>query len=204
MPSRPTISTDVSLSALAAIAAAAGPARADENLLRGPFPFRKDNQVSAHVLIGTGQGDTMSGTKLAFDYNYKLTGGFIPLWLDLGVNAQLGGCNATTAAAACSSNTGDVFETVGGVRWTFAPPIPLVPYMGAVGGLVFAFPNSARGGDRRAWSARWAAPTTSCSTGWAAALQVGYSLGAIGYDSTFVGSHTYAVLDIGGGVVFQF
>ncbi len=26
----------------------------------------------------------MSGTKLAFDYNYKLTGGWSPLWLNLG------------------------------------------------------------------------------------------------------------------------
>jgi hypothetical protein len=34
--------------------------------------------------------------------------------------------------------------------------------------------------------------------------QVGYSLGSLGYDSTFAGSHTYAVLDIGGGLVFQF
>ena len=85
----------------------------------------------------------MSGTKLAFDYGYKLTGGWIPLWLDLGVNAQRGACNRRPPAAACSDNTGDVFETLGGVRWTFATPIPLVPYVGAVGGLVFAFPNGA-------------------------------------------------------------
>jgi hypothetical protein len=191
------------LSALAAIAAAAGPARADENLLRGPFPFRKDNQVSAHVLIGTGQGDTMSGTKLAFDYNYKLTGGFIPLWLDLGVNAQLGGCKTTTTAAACLSNTGDVFETVGGVRWTFAPPIPLVPYVGAVGGLVFAFPNSAAAATGVV--VRAVGGANYFVFDWlGGGLQVGYSLGTIAYDSTFVGSHTYAVLDIGGGVVLQF
>ena len=197
------LSTLSTLSALAALAAMAGPARADENLLRGPFPFRKDIQVSAHVLIGTGQGDTMSGTKLAFDYNYKLTGGLIPLWLDLGVNAQLGGCTTTTAAAACTSNTGDVFETVGGVRWTFAPPIPLVPYMGAVGGLVFAFPNSAAAATGAL--VRVVGGANYFVFDWlGGGVQIGYSLGAIGYDSTFVGSHTYAVLDIGGGVTFQF
>lgn len=191
------------LSALAVIVAAAGPTRADENLLRGPFPFRKDNQVSAHVLIGTGQGDTMSGTKLAFDYNYKLTGGLIPLWLDLGVNAQLGGCRGTTSAGACSFNSGDVFETVGGVRWTFAPPIPLVPFVGAVGGLVFAFPNSAAAATGLV--VRAVGGANYFVFDWlGGGLQVGYSLGAIGYDSTFVGSHTYAVLDIGGGVTFQF
>ena len=34
--------------------------------------------------------------------------------------------------------------------------------------------------------------------------QIGYSLGGLNYDSTFKGSHTYAVLDFGGGLVFQF
>jgi hypothetical protein len=202
MPSRPIFPLII-LSALAAIAAAAGPARADENLLRGPFPFRKDNQISAHVLIGTGQGDTMSGTKLAFDYNYKLTNGFIPLWLDLGVNAQLGGCRGTPTTAGCSLNSGDVFETLGGVRWTFAPPIPLVPYMGAVGGLVFAFPNSAAAATGVV--VRAVGGANYFVFDWlGGGVQIGYSLGTIGYDSTFVGSHTYAVLDIGGGVVFQF
>ena len=34
--------------------------------------------------------------------------------------------------------------------------------------------------------------------------QVGLSLGSIDYDSTFTGSHTYSVLDVGGGVEVQF
>ena len=34
--------------------------------------------------------------------------------------------------------------------------------------------------------------------------QVGYSLGNLDYDTTFTGSHTYAVFDFGGGVEFQF
>src|SRR5262249_11409162 len=59
-----------------AIPALGGSARADENLLRGPHPFRRDNQVSAHVLIASGRDDTMSGTKLGLDYNYKLTSGW--------------------------------------------------------------------------------------------------------------------------------
>ena len=85
---------------LGAGAAAAGPARADENLLRGPHPFRRDNQVSAHVLMASGRADTMSGTKLAFDYDYKLTGGWSPLWLDLAVNAQHGACSSAPSASA--------------------------------------------------------------------------------------------------------
>src|SRR5262245_15392605 len=86
------------LSTLTAIAAVGGSARADENLLRGPHPFRRDNQVSAHVLIASGREDTMSGTKLALDYDYKLISGWIPLWLDLGVNIQHGACHQTSAS----------------------------------------------------------------------------------------------------------
>ncbi len=63
------------LAALGATAVGAGAARADENLLRGPHPFRRDNQISAHVLVASGRGDSMSGTNLAFDYNYNQTGG---------------------------------------------------------------------------------------------------------------------------------
>jgi hypothetical protein len=35
-------------------------------------------------------------------------------------------------------------------------------------------------------------------------LQVGFSAGRIDYDGTFHGSHTYSVVDFGGGVEFQF
>jgi hypothetical protein len=185
------------------IVSVAAPARAEENLLRGPHPFRKENQLSAHVLIGSGHGDSMSGTKFAFDYNYKLTGVFTPLWLDLGVNGQLGGCAAAATAPGCSYNTGDVFETFGGVKWTFATPIPLVPYAGASGGLVFAFPNSASAA--MGLMIRAVGGVNYFVFDWlGGGVQLGYSLGAVGYDSTFGGSHTYAILDVGGGVVVQF
>ena len=96
------------------------------------------------MLVASGRGDSMSGTKLAFDYNYKLTGGWIPLWLDFGVNAQHAACRprrrprppVVPTPATCS-------RRCGGVKWTFATPLPLVPYVGAVGGLAFAFPNGA-------------------------------------------------------------
>jgi hypothetical protein len=191
------------LSAIAAIAAITGPARADENLLHGPHPFRRDNQVSAHVLIGSGREDTMSGTKLALGYDYKLIGGWIPLWLDLGVNVQHSPCNQPSSSTPCGTDTGDVFETLAGVRWAFATPIPLVPYVGANAGLVFAFPNGASAA---------AGPMIRAVGGanyfffdwFGLGGQVGYSLGHLNYDSTYAGSHTYAVLDLGGGLILQF
>ena len=33
---------------------------ADENLLHGPHPFLKDNELSVHALIGEGQGDAIA------------------------------------------------------------------------------------------------------------------------------------------------
>jgi hypothetical protein len=193
----------MTLAALAVIPALAGRAHADENLLRGPYPFRRDNQVSAHVLIASGRADTMSGTKLAFDYNYKLTGGWIPLWLDLGVNAQHGACNQAQGAASCDQGTGDVFETLAGVRWMFATPMPLVPFVGASGGLAFAFPNGASAAS--GVMIRAVGGANYFFFDWLGlGGQVGYSLGSLNYDSTFMGSHTYAVLDLGGGLIFQF
>ena len=123
---------------------AARPARADENLLRGPLPFRKDNESRAHVLIGDRAG--------RHDERHQ-AGLRLQLQADRRLRSRCGSTSASTRSstaaearrqpARCSFNSGDVFETLGGVKWTFATPIPLVPYVGAVGGLVFAFPNGA-------------------------------------------------------------
>jgi len=190
------------VAACVTVLSAAGSARADENLLRGPHPFRRENQVSAHVLVASGGYDTMSGTKLAFAYDFKLTGGWNPLWLEFGVNAQHGACSSAPNTA-CNADTGDVFETVGGAKWTFATPIPLVPYVSGMAGLAYAFPNGASAA---------AGPMLRAAGGanyyffdWLGlGGQLGYSIGSLNYDSTFKGSHTYAVLNVGGGLVFQF
>jgi hypothetical protein len=189
--------------AIVALTAAAGPARADENLLHGPHPFRRDNQISAHVLLASGRADTMSGTKLAFDYDYKLTSGWSPLWLALGVNAQHGACSSGPSASACTPASGDLYETFGGVKWMFATPMPLVPYVGALAGLAFAFPNGASAASGPFFRAVGGANYFFFD--WlGVGGQIGYSLGGLDYDSTFKGSHTYAVLDVGGGLLFQF
>lgn len=191
------------LAAIAAIAALGGSARADENLLHGPHPFRRDNQISAHVLVASGGGDTMSGTKLAFDYNYKLTGGWNPLWLDLGVNAEHGPCSQAQGTAVCGQDSGDVFESLAGVRWAFATPLPLVPFVGGAAGLAFAFPNGASAAT--GLMIRVVGGANYFFFDWLGlGGQVGYSLGSLNYDKTFTGSHTYAVLDFGGGLIFQF
>ena len=80
-------------------------ARADENqnLLHGPHPFLKDNELSVHALIGEGLGDASSGAKLALDYGYKLTGGADPFWLNLLLNFEHSGCSSASRAQSATA-----------------------------------------------------------------------------------------------------
>jgi hypothetical protein len=183
--------------------ALSGTARADDNLLHGPHPFRKENQLSAHVLIANGLGDSMSGTKIGLDYGYKLTSGALPLGVDLALNMQHGACTTGGTTAPCGQNTGTVFETLAGVRWGVPTPIPLVPFVAVQSGFVFAFPNGASAG----WgvAARGVAGANYFFFDWfGLGAQLGFSLGRINYDATFTGSHTYAIFDLGGGIEIQF
>ena len=72
-------------------------AQENQNLLHGPHPFLKDNELSVHALIGEGQGDALSGAKLELAYGYKLTGGSAPFWLNLLISFEHSGCNPRPA-----------------------------------------------------------------------------------------------------------
>ena len=177
-----------------------GSARAQDNMLRGPHPFLKDNELDAYVLLASGMADTPSGTKLAINYGYKVA---LPLWLDLQLNLQLSGCHSTPGGMTCGPDNGKVFETLAGVAWKWALPIPVVPFARAVGGLVFVFPDTANGAVGVA--IRGAAGASYFFFDWLGlGVEVGVSLGRVGYDSTFPGSHSYGVLDFGGGIQLQF
>jgi hypothetical protein len=189
--------------ALGTLLALSSSARADENLLQGPHPFLKDNELSIHILIAEGQSDSLSGAKLALDYGYKLTRGSTPFWLNLEINVEHAGCAPMPDNGLCGSNTGDVVETFVGAKWKFATPIPVVPYIKAAGGLVFAFPNGAS--DAPGLAVRGAGGANYFFFDWLGlGLEVGVSIGRVDYDATFHGSHTYSVLDLGGGLEFQF
>jgi hypothetical protein len=186
-----------------ALSALSGAARADDNLLHGPHPFRKENQLAAHVLIANGLGDSMSGTKIGLDYGYRLTSGALPLGVDLAFNMQHGACTTGNATTSCGQNTGTVFETLAGVRWAMATPVPLVPFVALQSGFVFSFPNGASAG----WgvAARGVTGANYFFFDWfGLGAQLGFSLGRLNYDATFTGSHTYAIFDLGGGIEIQF
>lgn len=190
---------------LAAALALPAAARAQENLLHGPHPFLKDNALDVHVLIGESLSDALSGAKLGFDYAYKMTGGVTaPLWLDLQINFEHAGCNSSGSnLGVCGTDTGDLIETMAGVKWTFATPLPLVPFLKSGAGLLFAFPNGAT--NAAGIGARFSGGANYFFFDWLGlGAEVGFSFGRIDYDSTFKGSHNYAVLDFGGGLEFQF
>jgi hypothetical protein len=134
--SLPAAAAALAAAILVTLLLAAAPARADSNLLHGPFPFLKDNEVSAHYLLAAGAGDSWSGDKVGLDYGYRLGG---PIWLNLELNLQTGHCRF---AGSCA-NSGDVYETLVGGKWMFRTALPIVPYAKAAAGLLYLFPDEA-------------------------------------------------------------
>jgi hypothetical protein len=178
-------------------ALAAATARADENVLRGPHPFLRDNELSAHFLLAVGAGDSWSGTKIAFDYGFRLHG---PLWLDLQVNAQKGSCALTSGACARS---GSSWETLAGAKWKFTTESPLVPYAKVATGLVYLFPEQARSAVGLA--VRAGGGVAYFFFDWLGfGIEGNLSLGHGFFDSSYTGGHSYVVFDFGGGIEFQF
>jgi hypothetical protein len=116
---------------------ASTPARADE-LLAGPYPFLRENELSLHGGYGAGFGDTFGGVKTTIDYGYRLQGGW---WLDLDLGLLSGRCPAD--AAGCSRK-GDSAEVLAGAKWKLRMNVPVVPYAKLLGGLAYQFPTAAR------------------------------------------------------------
>jgi hypothetical protein len=119
------------------LAAAGAPARAEE-LLQGPYPFLRQNELSLHGGYAAGFGDTFAGPKLVADYGYKINGG---VWLDLDLGFLSGQCRPSTDTPTCVRQ-GDSAEVLVGVKWKLRMNVPVVPYGKLVGGLGYQFPDS--------------------------------------------------------------
>jgi hypothetical protein len=179
----------------AAAMLAAGAARADDNLLRGPHPFLKQNELSMHVLLAAGGTDTPGGTKIASDYGYRLAG---PAWLNLQLNFQHALCRTPSGATTCMEPSGSVFETLAGVKLKFATAIPVVPFVKGGAGLAFAFPNGAANGLGPA--VRVGGGANYYFFDWLGlGAEIGFSAGHLS-----TAKSSYSVLDFGGGLEFQF
>lgn len=183
------------LLALAALAPGRARAAEDNNILRGPHPFIKDNELSAHVQIVAGIHDTPGGTKIATDYGYRLTG---PAWLNLQLNFQRAPCHSPSGASTCDEPSGSVFETLAGIKLKWATPVPVVPYVKGAVGLAYSFPNGA--GNTLGFAARGGAGAAWFVFDWLGfGAEFGYSVG-----SMTIGTTSYSEIDFGGGVEFQF
>jgi hypothetical protein len=118
--------------------ALAAPARA-EDLLQGPFPFARDNELSIHAGYAAGFGDTFAGVKAVVDYGYKLDRG---VWLDLGVGFLSGKCRPRVDDGTVCVRDGDSAEVLAGIKWKLRMNVPVVPYAKIQGGLAYQFPDA--------------------------------------------------------------
>ena len=194
-PSAPTAAL---LAAVAIGAAGAGAARADNLVLEGPHPFLKENEVTVQYLLGTGIGQSWSGSGVGLSYGYMLRG---PLWLDLQLNFRGATCSFFTGE--CPPEPGSAAEVLAGGSWRFRTDIPVVPYVRAAVGLLYLFPRTAS--DAVGLDGRGGVGVRYYIFDWfgfnaEAALSLGHGY----FDADYHSSHTYAVGDFALGVEVQF
>jgi len=125
--------------ALVVVAFAASSARAEDELLRGPHPFTKDNELTLHAGYSAALGDDARGLRLQGDYSYRL--GQL-LWLDVQMGMTNGSCN--TNEIGCAKGSGRAVDIVGGATWKFQTDVPVIPYVRLAAGPVFLFPDGTR------------------------------------------------------------
>jgi len=127
------------LIALALLSVSASSAQAEEELLRGPHPFLKDNELLAHAGYSAGLGDNMRGLRVQGDYLNRLAQA---VWLDIQMGVVSGSCHANQTV--CGSGGGNAVDILGGAAWKFQTNLPIVPYAKAAVGPIFLFPDSMR------------------------------------------------------------
>ena len=127
------------LIAFALLGASASSARAEEELLRGPHPFIKDNELTLHAGYSAGVGDNVRGLRLQGDYLNRLAQA---VWLDIQMGIVSGSCR--TNQIACGNGSGNAVDILGGAAWKFQTNLPIVPYAKAAAGPIFLFPDSTR------------------------------------------------------------
>lgn len=123
----------------AVLLATATPARAQEELLRGPHPFLKNDELTLHAGMSGGLGDYVSGMRLQADYGYRV--GQLT-WFDLQMGVVSGSCHSD--ATTCNKGAGNAIDILAGAAWKFQTKVPVVVYCRVDGGPVFLFPDGTR------------------------------------------------------------
>jgi hypothetical protein len=129
----------LALALLALWGLTASSAQAEEELLRGPHPFIKDNELVVHAGYSAGLGDNMRGLRVQGDYLNRLAQ---TLWLDIQMGVVSGSCH--TNQTVCTNGSGNGVDILGGAAWKFQTNLPLVPYAKVAMGPIFLFPDNTR------------------------------------------------------------
>ncbi len=174
------------LAALPLFVASRARAEGDE-LLRGPFPFLNENELSVHAGYAVGLGQAPSGTRAQVDYGLALQRG---PWVDIQMGMVAGHC-----AGDCGAEGGKSVDVLAGLKWKFQTSVPVVPYGKLAVGPVFLFPDDAS--NTAGFLVRGAVGAHYFFNHW---LGLGAEIsGATGYASGALGS-----LDFTLGAEFQF
>ena len=118
---------------------ASSSALAEEELLRGPHPFLKDNEVTVHAGYTVGLGDNMRGLRVQGEYLNRLAR---TVWLDIQMGVVTGSCKSDQSV--CSKGSGNGVDILGGAAWKLQTNLPIVPYAKVAVGPVFLFPDETR------------------------------------------------------------
>ena len=127
------------LLAFALLGLTAASAQAEEELLRGPHPFIKDNELTLHAGYSAGLGDNIRGLRVQGDYLNRLAQ---TLWLDIQMGVVSGSCR--TNQTVCSNGSGNGVDILAGAAWKFQTNLPIVPYAKFNFGSIFLFPDNTR------------------------------------------------------------
>jgi hypothetical protein len=126
---------------VALTAIAAPPYASAEELLRGPHPFRKDNELNVQGGYGTANG--FGGIRAGVGYGYQAAGS---VWLDLRmdmVDAKGESSREPLACVAPCATVSKYTAVMAGVKYKLRTSLPIIPYAGVVAGPMYLFNRGA-------------------------------------------------------------
>jgi hypothetical protein len=130
------------LPAVFAVSTAAPLAARAEPFLRGPYPFRNENDLTLHGGYGVANG--FSGVRAGGSYGFQAAGS---LWVDIRidvVDAHSGPPEVNGLPCEACARVDTFVDVFGGVKYKLRTNLPLVPYGGVVVGPVYLFNEGAR------------------------------------------------------------
>jgi hypothetical protein len=130
------------LGAALALVVIAAPARAPaEELLQGPHPFRKDNELDVQGGYGTGNG--FGGIRAGIGYGYQAAGS---VWFDLRVDLIDARGESSREPLDCTAPCAKVSKythVMAGVKYKLRTNLPIIPYAGVAAGPMYLFNRGA-------------------------------------------------------------